>query len=505
MKKLLAIGLSMLLALGTLCGCGGSTSSSSEPVDFGTKPDYSASTKQFEFFANTAPTNGKWYVDGVEYDGGEDFRTTERYKEYKDAGLSILQIAGRDEVNSSNVDHVLSLMDKAYAAGIDKIILKDARIYNMLYGTTTAEKEKKIQDMLEMDEAVLDAKIAEYMADYKDHPAFYGISILDEPSYMFAEAYGKQYKSIKRVMPECFVLYNLFPMLPVQSAAYGPEIEGFEGTEEEYLFARYEQYVETFLDAMGCDHIQYDDYPMNVGEISPYFIPCLQICAKIAKERDIELCVMTQTFNMYVAGEQAKRKMSENDAIFLNNILLGFGVKRISYFTYFTRPDNSSSGETFMDGQSFIKRNGEKTELYYYMQKIMAQNQTFAPYILSFKFTANKFYTFTPTHFRSTHAVHITDMGAFTALKNCIINKECAMVTELYDAEKDNYMYMVMNLVDPLYKGSKAFQTTTLTFDAQYNYVMIYKNGEFTYHKLDENHSINVKAAAGEANFVLPY
>ena len=135
----------------------------------------------------------------------------------------------------------------------------------------------------------------------------------------------------------------------------------------------------------------------------------------------------------------------------------------------------------------------------------MAQNQTFAPYILSFDFNASTLYNKTWISYRAPHAEYIENIGTFTALTNCSINKDCAMVTELYDTEQDNYMYMVMNLIDPSSNIGIGYQTTTLTFDAKYNYVMIYKNGEFIYHKLDENHSISVKAAAGEANFILPY
>ena len=74
----------------------------------------------------------------------------------------------------------------------------------------------------------------------------------------------------------------------------------------------------------------------------------------------------------------------------------------------------------------------------------------------------------------------------------------------MYDEEKGNYMYMVQNIVDSVRKGSKAFQTTTLTFDAKYTHVVVYVKGEPSIKKLDGGKLI-LKHKAGEATFVMPF
>ena len=78
------------------------------------------------------------------------------------------------------------------------------------------------------------------------------------------------------------------------------------------------------------------------------------------------------------------------------------------------------------------------------------------------------------------------------------------MVNELYDAENNRYMYMAMNIVDPEYKGSGVYQTITLEFASEYKYALAYRDGERKLHKLD-NGKLQVKAAPGEASFVIPF
>ena len=74
----------------------------------------------------------------------------------------------------------------------------------------------------------------------------------------------------------------------------------------------------------------------------------------------------------------------------------------------------------------------------------------------------------------------------------------------VYDAENDRYMYMAMNIVDPIYQGSTVYQTITLEFAPEYKYAVVYKNGEKSLYRL-ENSKLNVKGAPGDASFVIPF
>ncbi|MBQ4053225.1 MAG: hypothetical protein IJD33_02690, partial [Clostridia bacterium] len=60
-----------------------------------TAPDYSVYSHKFSFYCYNPPNDGTWYVDrenDKKMYAGEDFRTVERYKEYKDCGFDILMM-----------------------------------------------------------------------------------------------------------------------------------------------------------------------------------------------------------------------------------------------------------------------------------------------------------------------------------------------------------------------------------------------------------------------------
>ena len=114
------------------------------------------------------------------------------------------------------------------------------------------------------------------------------------------------------------------------------------------------------------------------------FCAGLQTAAKVAKRYGVEFHFVSQTSTLVGGGN--KRVMSEADLRWLNNTQLGFGVDEMSYFTYHAR--STTKVETWLDDATFINHFGEKTEIYYIMQKIIAENQKFAPVIRSFDWNA---------------------------------------------------------------------------------------------------------------------
>ena len=521
-KRVLSVCLAMISTLSlAFSGCAilGGQSQGSDDLQLNGKvaPDYSDSILQYDFYGYSSASNGEWTIDGVKYSAGEDFRTVERIKEYKDAGMSIYfpqhQGAVRDGVDFETSDAKKAL-DDALAAGINKVILNDLRIQPL----SKSEGGLIGEDKKFATEADLDAAIASYMAPYRDHEAFYGIMLGDEPFHYHTENYGQVYRAIKRVCPEAFIQYNLNPITAGTGinkegvrnidARFPALVEGDEGygapvDSDQELIARYKKYLRGFMDATGAKYIQYDQYPMRSAEkLDEYYFLGLQVVAEIAKEYDAEFLFVTQTYGQEEGSYGNPRMLSEADLYWLNNGLVGFGVKQISYFTYWTKSDNNT--EHFIDGNSFITWYGEKTDIYHWMKNIMAEEQKLAPTILSFEYQTSKIFMTQPTIFNSNYAMRTIETADFTALKKVEINKEVALVTELYDEAKGNYMYMVQNIVDTINKGSKAFQTTVLTFDEQYTHAVVFVKGEKTLKKLD-NGTLTLKHKPGEATYVMPF
>lgn len=586
-KKILAL----VLATITVC-CFSSCEQAEETTQVNTAemnekaPDYGAYTDQFDFYGYSGPSNGTWKVNGETQTAGQDFRTVERFKEYKDAGMTIWlpqssaritrnfggsakpgYVNPKDESDVWDEDvwteretewqSIKTYWDNAYEAGLEKIIITDVQIQqwsNVYLGMLIGEGEGYTFES----EAELDATLEKMLEPYINHEAFYGIMLFDEPSYAAVQSYGQMYRALKRVAKDkydkdIFVQHNLLPMREYGQGAYSmmPLLEWFDEKEDtvsqkeyydlvggvtadqettpqeqlaliqeaelaaynndktEVACQKYAKYIEAYIDSMGSDYIQYDDYPMRGTEkessVLKQYIRNLQLVADIAKEKGVKFYNVTQTYATEnpSLGTTMHAVCDEKDARWLNNMILGFGVKQIVYFTYWAKGDDTDTYK-HIDAGSFMTKYGEKTDLYFIMQQIMKENQTFAPTILQFEYQGSCSYTVKPTNFSSTHVGWVNNDYQFQKLQSVDVNKEIALITELYDDDNARYMYMVQNIIDPVNKGSKAFQTTELTFAKGYQYAAVYRNGERTLEPL-KNGKLVVKNAPGEAAFIIPY
>ena len=506
-------------------------------------------------------SNGQWTIDGTnQVANPTDYRLdANAYATYKNAGFNI--VLAQDMINPDVDAETWAAegkvyMDLAYQAGL-KVILTDwhfqilskpitigskgaVQVSNETYkpwiiatdaSATTGLAAEYLKQMTAAGITVdttrfasrdaLDSYVRAQLAQYKDHPAFYGVMLADEPSYLNAYCYSEIYKSIKRVMPDCYVQYNLLPMESDSAAIerYYTGVENEKATSAQ-IEAAYRQYVELFLDAMGTDYIQYDDYPFKSATDGMWFwetttpyvdttsLRNIQLVAEIAKERGLSVKVVTQSCVMKKGGSDGElliRQITENDARWLNNYLMGFGVKQINYFTYWTKHSNSSSGEYFEDDGSFVNRDGTTTAVYDFMKTIMANNTAFAPTISHFDYNASKV---VGSNNGSQNNAHISWSSSLTAdvsfrfVTGVTTSLEYTLVTELYDSDNYNYMYMVMNTIDPNEGGT---QTVTVTFDGTFDTVYVYDQTGVRTAVTLTNNTYTVTLTAGQAVYLLPY
>ncbi len=507
-------------------------------------------------------SNGQWTLDGTEQvTNPTDFRLEESaYTTYKNAGFNIVLAQDMIGTDGSKATWEASAnktyMDNAYNAGL-KVILTDWHLQILsaplkvsgtsvvasdstyvpwIIGTdasaTTGEAAKYLGYLSSLGITVdstrfatrdaLDKFVYDQLAPYMDHPAFYGVMLADEPSYHNAYCYGEIYKSIKRVMAKCYVQYNLLPLEQNYSTIryrYPGVNDIGSSISNAQIETAYRQYVESFLDTMGTDYIQYDDYPFKSAEEGVLFwkdtVPYvdntslrnIQLVAEIAMERGLDVKVVTQSCLMKSGGANGAthiRQITENDARWLNNYLMGFGVKQINYFTYWTKAASSSSGEYFVDGGSFVNRDGSTTGLYNFMKTIMADNTKFAPTIFNFDYSASQIFgSNNNSNLNNDHiswSSSLTDPASFRWLGSVTTSLEYTLVTELYDKDNYNYMYMVMNTIDP---NSGGTQSVTVTLDSSVTKFYVYdQNGNRTE---QTGNSYTVSLTAGQAVYIMPY
>ena len=186
-----------------------------EEYGFVKNVDYSNETASFDAYAYSGPTNGQWTIDGSnQVQNPTDYRTVEHLTTYKNAGFNIYLAQDSITVDAATwkTDGEV-IMDTAQEAGL-KVILTDKRIQSLSEPITVTStgtsgtaweigEGKRFKNL-----AALDSYIAECLSLYKDHSAFYGVMLGDEPSYQNAYCYGEVYKAIKRVAPDVYVQYN---------------------------------------------------------------------------------------------------------------------------------------------------------------------------------------------------------------------------------------------------------------------------------------------------------
>ena len=514
-------------------------------------------------YAYSSLSDGQWTLDGTnQVTNPTDHRADPNaYTTYKNAGFNIVLAQDMISTDGSketwNASAAKTYMDNAHNAGL-KVILtdwhlqilsapikvtssgaaaSDATYQPWILGTdasaTTGEAAKYLGYLSSLgitadstrfaDRYALDKFVYSQLAPYMDHPAFYGVMLSDEPSYHNAYCYGEIYKSIKRVMPKCYVQYNLLPMEDsfdtIQYRYPGVNDIG-SGITNAQIETAYKSYVESFLDTMGTNYVQYDDYPFKSTKQwswsdfstveSPYVdvtsLRNIQLIAEIAKERGLDVKVVSQSCVMKNGGESGAvhiRQVTENDARWLNNYLMGFGVKQINYFTYWTKRASTSSGEYFVDGGSFVNRDGTTTDLYDIMQAIMDDNDKFAPTVMNFDYNASQIFgSNNDSNLNNEHiswSSSLTAAASFRFVSSVTTSLEYTLVTELYDEDNYNYMYMVMNTIDPYYVGT---QSITVTLDSSVTSFYVYdQSGNRT---LQTGNTYTVSLTAGQAVYIMP-
>ena len=216
--------------------------------------------------------------------------------------------------------------------------------------------------------------------------------------------------------------------------------------------------------------------------------------------------IVMQSFGMKVRNKQRHVLPSERQMQYQKNVLIAFGVKQYSYFTYWTKQMNRKNGEMFPDGQAIINRQGEKTRMYRPVQKINNELTALAPLLWDFKYCANAFFVKAP-FCTGTTFLEMVRGGKLSQIKDVQVDKEVVLVTEQYDKKKKQYMYCVTNVTDPIAYAKKyqwEKQVTTLQFDEKYGVADIYHKGKWRKVAL-ENGKLTLSLYSGDGVIVLPY
>ena len=406
--------------------------------------------EHFDFYGYNGPTDGKYYADDEVYTYGEDYRTVKRFKEYKDVGfnISLLQHHNAYVGEKWETSACKKCMDVAYKAGIDKVIVSDERLKDLCKEELLVGENGKFKS-----EEELLSFIDDCSKNYRNHPAFYGLQLHDEPIYKYLKEYGHVYKAIKKVIPNAELQCNLLNMcLP-----WGINKDEQAGD----MYKDFPEYLNAFVDYSGIDYLMTDEYAFRRNNsISPWTMPTYQLLADVCKKRGVEMRLVMQSFTQeacvvskknpdQVEGSIAWRRMTEKDMYWQMNLAMGFGCKEYSFFTYFVKQHKHFNakwaGSAGVDGGTFINLDGTRTRLYYYTKRIIAEMKEFEPVLIKYDF--DNAYFFFPEGKKAAD-FEMTSKAILTDNKNIPISvkteRDPIIVTELKNGE--SRLYMVENI-----------------------------------------------------------
>ncbi len=488
--------LSAVACLSTLSACGGKEEAGI-PVSL---PDY-ADDRGVHISGYVNPTNGDYTFDKIPMNDGVDFRTVERFKEYKDAGMD-LAFSRYDSALPAEVTKetwaqcdTKIFCDAAYGAGLDKILISDEYFTRLitwdsgkLVGEGTGYRYKT--------QAEMDADVADRLDIYKDTPGFYGVILLDEPRWKNLPNYGVVHSSIARVAPNIYIYNNLHYChksdseadIYVDVAAWETEY-GKKPTVKE----AYESYMDTFFTGTGAKNLAIDIYPFEpkAEKRLSILFSNMQTLQRKCAQYGAEMSWTGQSITYINGGTFSGRIMTKNDLWLQMNAVLGFGATSFQYYTYFPYP-NYGSGSTSIG--SFIDREGNRTSVYYDAKSVNDAVHKFDHVLLNYKFKGAKFYfnnvmqNAAMTAYLGLETLPFDNSHEPKLLTSIKQNNDAVLTTELYDEANDLYMYMIMNPIDALFSEDGQMSYTENTFTAEfpgYDYVAEFDCGKLTYVKLD--------------------
>ncbi len=399
--------------------------------------------KEFILYGYSSNTDGTYFYKDHFFTQGKDFRTVEQYRCYKESGFNLLLLEGNDPYYGEGweTSQTKLNMDNAYAAGIEKIIVYDKRIFDC-----SEEKDGIIgEDKKFKSEKELEEFITFCIKDYRHHPAFYGIMLVDEARWFQIKALSQVIKAARKVAPEMFVQCNILPYYLGHGDLF---VENFDGVNEKEA---YRQYVANFLDATQMPYLMYDSYPMRLEPAAGYFIRHehllgLQIAAEEVKKRNISFYFVCQTQAFYAYNKIVYRAPNEAEMRWQVNCVLAFGIKSIAYFTYWKKQRNSIY-EHYIDGASFMTQDGHKTPLYFAMQKIHKELGHISEYLLDCTYQESSYYTDLQKPLEHMDTMETSDFSKYVTLKGD--GKTSVVLTMLKHNPTGNKVLCIFNANDP--------------------------------------------------------
>ena len=207
-------------------------------------------------------------------------------------------------------------------------------------------------------------RFREGAASFTDHPAIWGIDLVDEPSAKDFSAIAERYTLTQTLFPHQFPYVNLYPNYAVTAENSDEQKISQLGT------ATYAEYIARYCEEVPADYISYDYYCYAAGIPKAY--ENLRVVADACCRTGRQMWIILQ-----VNSKNPAKWISEDNLRFQAYTAMAFGAEVISWACY-TRG--------WWHNQ-VLDDNGEKTEQYEKLKKVNAELHTLGTEFMKFRRT----------------------------------------------------------------------------------------------------------------------
>ena len=270
---------------------------------------------------------GKFELDGEEHPVAALITYDHSFTEQKTAGTNgmekfeITYYYGPQGQDLCNEEYIKKIAECGFTSipveGYDPTVNKTALGYLRKYGLTCSglKDNRLIHAQTLTSQADIDALVTETVNDYKDY--FDVIKewwIRDEPCATDFPALARVVDALRRIDPEREVMINLFPTY-ANSTQLGTKT--------------YQEHLDKFIETVKPPYISYDHYHFRKTGTRKGFFENIEIIRDTAIANEIDpMLIILLTEHMSYAD------LTKYQIEWEVNMCLTYGMKRISYFTY---------------------------------------------------------------------------------------------------------------------------------------------------------------------------
>lgn len=336
-------------------------------------------------------------------DGNADFINNATYKEIADSGINM----------------IYGLYEGADANGLRALDAAEANhIKYLMYDRSLLGIQEEDFDM-----------VPSLFALYKDHPAFAGNLVSDEPGGSKFDRLGALHDIYKQALPDKLFYVNLFP-------TYSSVSQRDDLT--------YKEYINAYIEKVKPEFISFDYYPLMSHAVEGnYFkedyLSNLEIVSNAAKKAGIPFWTFIQAMGYTTAG-MTNREVNEADIRWQAYTNLAFGAQALQYFCYWTPMGDGLA----QFGNAMIDQKGNKTPTYDAVKNVNTEILAFDHIFLNFSNVGVMRFA----NGEMPNVMYMEDsLQSFEPIKS--VTSEQPVIIGCFEDKDGNKALMIVNYTDP--------------------------------------------------------